>query len=125
MRRALYITLNEVRLFLQDKGELAFALLLPIATFALMYGAFGGNTLFKATASIVDEDGGPYAQQFIKALDAVPGISIDLLSLKEAERKLERSDLLLVLVIPPDFSANLTAGGRSQLVFMQRGNGGQ
>ncbi len=125
MKRALYITLNEVRLFLQDKGELAFALLLPIATFALMYGAFGGNTLFKATASIVNEDTGPYSQQLIKGIDAVPGITVETLSLKEADRKLQRSDLLMVLVIPADFSANLTAGGRSQLLFMQRGNGGQ
>ena len=125
MKRALYITLNEVRLFLQDKAELAFALLLPIVTFALMYGAFGGSTLFKATASVVNEDGGPYSQQLIQALEAVPGISVDQLSLNSAERKLERSDLLMVLVIPADFSANLTAGGRSQLVFLQRGNGGQ
>ncbi len=125
MKRALYITLNEVRLFLQDKGELAFALLLPIATFALMYGAFGGNTLFKATAYVVNEDGGPYSQRLVTTLDAVDGISVDLISLKEAERKLERSDLLLVLVIPADFSQTLSSGGQAQLLFKQRGNGGQ
>ena len=58
MKRALFITLNEVKLYLQDKGDLAFGLLLPILTFALMYGAFGGQTLFTATASIVNEDKG-------------------------------------------------------------------
>ena len=61
MKRALFITLNEVRLYLQDKGDLAFSILLPIVTFALMYGAFGGQTLFKATASVVDEDKGAYS----------------------------------------------------------------
>ncbi len=125
MKRALLITLNEVRLYLQDKSDLAFGLLLPILTFALMYGAFGGQTLFKATASIVDEDRGVYSQQLIEGLDSIDGISIDLISAEEADKKLERSDLLMVLFIPEGFSATLESGGRTELVFKQRGNGGQ
>jgi ABC-2 type transport system permease protein len=124
MKRALFITLNEVKLYLQDKGDLAFGLLLPILTFALMYGAFGGQTLFKATASIVDEDKGAYSQQLIKSIDSVDGISVDVMSAKEADTKLDRSDLLMVLFIPAGFSDNLTAGGQAELVFKQRGNGG-
>jgi ABC-2 type transport system permease protein len=125
MKRALYITLNEVRLYLRDKGDLAFGLLLPILTFALMYGAFGGQTLFKATASIVDEDQGVYSRQLIEGLDSIDGISIDLISAEEADVKLERSDLLMVLFIPPEFSATLASGGKAELIFKQRGNGGQ
>jgi ABC-2 type transport system permease protein len=125
MKRALYITLNEVRLYLQDKGDLAFGLLLPILTFALMYGAFGGQTLFKATASIVNEDNGVYSQQLIQGLDSIDGISIDLITAEEADKKLERSDLLMVLFIPSDFSAKLISGGQAELLFKQRGNGGQ
>jgi ABC-2 type transport system permease protein len=125
MKRALYITLNEVRLYLQDKGDLAFGLLLPILTFALMYGAFGSQTLFKATASIVNEDNGVYSQQLIQGLDSIDGISIDLVTAGEADKKLERSDLLMVLFIPPDFSAKLASGGQAELIFKQRGNGGQ
>jgi hypothetical protein len=111
MKRALYITLNEVRLYIQDKGDLAFGLLLPILTFALMYGAFGGQTLFKATASIVNEDHGVYSQQLIEGLDSIDGINIDLITAQEADSKLERSDLLMVLFIPADFSATLESGG--------------
>jgi ABC-2 type transport system permease protein len=125
MKRALHITLNEVRLYLQDKGDLAFGLLLPILTFALMYGAFGGQTLFKATASIVNEDGGIYSQRLVEGVDSIDGISIDLISAEEANKKLDRSDLLMVLFIPPDFSAKLASGGQAELIFKQRGNGGQ
>ena len=125
MKRAFFITLNEVRLYLQDKGDLAFSLLLPIVTFALMYGAFGGNTLFEATASIVDEDGGPYAAQLIQGIDTVEGVDIELLTPAQADARLERSDLLLALVIPAGFSATLESGGQAQLIFKQRGNGGQ
>jgi ABC-2 type transport system permease protein len=124
MKRALFITLNEVRLFLQDKGDLAFGLLLPILTFALMYGAFGGETMFKATAPIVNEDQGAYSQQLIEKLDNVDGISIDLLTSAEADAKLERSDILMALFIPSDFSDTLSSGGKAELVFKQRGNGG-
>ncbi|OGO01259.1 MAG: hypothetical protein A2Y90_06120 [Chloroflexi bacterium RBG_13_52_12] len=125
MKRALYITLNEVRLYFQDKGDLAFGLLLPILTFALMYGAFGGQTLFKATAAIVDEDQGIYSQQLIQQLDDVNGISVDVMSATEAETKLERSDLLIVLFIPSGFSDTLESGGKAVMTFKQRGNGGQ
>ncbi|MFA5309894.1 MAG: ABC transporter permease [Dehalococcoidales bacterium] len=124
MKRAFHITLNEVRLYLQDKGDLAFGLLLPILTFALMYGAFGGDTLFKATASIVNEDTGAYSQQLIQRIDSVDGISIDVMTAEEANTKLNRSDLLLALFIPADFSATLESGGQAELLFKQRGNGG-
>jgi ABC-2 type transport system permease protein len=125
MKRAWFITLNEVRLYLQDKGDLAFSLLLPIVTFALMYGAFGGHTLFEATATIVDEDGGPYAAQLIQGIDSVDGISVEKLTAAQADSRLERSDLLLALFIPPGFSSTLESGGRAELIFKQRGNGGQ
>jgi ABC-2 type transport system permease protein len=125
MKRALFITWNEVKLYVQDKGDMAFSLLLPVITFALMFGAFGGQTLFKATASIVDEDRGVYSQQLIKQLDEIEGISVDVISAEEANTKLDRSDLLMVLFIPPGFSGTLESGGKAELVFKQRGNGGQ
>jgi ABC-2 type transport system permease protein len=125
MKRAFFITLNEVRLYLQDKGDLAFGLLLPIVTFALMYGAFGGQTLFKATARVVNEDGGAYATRMIEQLDKVKGIDVELLTAAEADARMERSDVLLVLFIPGGFSDTLSSGGKAELVFKQRGNGGQ
>jgi ABC-2 type transport system permease protein len=125
MKRAFFITLNEVRLYLQDKGDLAFSLLLPIVTFALMYGAFGGSTLFEATVTVVDEDRGPYAARLIQGIDSAEGIDVERLTAAQADSRLERSDLLLALVIPAGFSATLESGGQARLIFKQRGNGGQ
>ncbi len=125
MKRALLIALNEVRLYLQDKGDLAFTLLLPIVTFALIYGAFGGQTLFKATARVVNEDNGIYATQLIEQLDQINGIEIETLTAAEADTKLANSDLLLVLYIPAGFSEALASGQKAEAVFKQRGNGGQ
>jgi ABC-2 type transport system permease protein len=61
----------------------------------------------------------------VTQLDGVQGISIEELTLQEAQTKLERSDLNLVLYIPAGFSDTLTSGGKAELTFMQRGNGGQ
>ena len=126
MPRALTVAFNEVRMYLQDKGDLAFSLLLPIVTFALIYGAFGGQTLFHGTAHIVNQDhGGAYSTLLLERLEGLDNLDVELLSAQEADTKLERSDLLMVLYIPKDFSDKLTAGELARLVFKQRGNGGQ
>jgi ABC-2 type transport system permease protein len=126
MVRALLVALKEVRSYLQDKGDLAFSLLLPVAVFALMYGAFGGQSLFHGTAHIVNEDqSGSYSALLLQRLGEIKNIDLDLLSQSEADSKLEKSDLSLVLYIPPDFSHQLASGEPAQLVFKQRGNGGQ
>ena len=80
--------------------------------------------MFKATANIVNEDRGVYSQQLIEKLDSIDGISINLLTASDADVKLERSDILLALFIPPGFSDTLSSGGKAELVFKQRGNGG-
>ncbi len=126
MKRALLLTLNELKLFLIDKTDLAFSLLLPITVFALMYFGFSGNMSFNATASIVNQDeGGFYAERLLEQLDAVEGIDIRYYTEEDAENRLSRSDILMVLYIPEGFSEHLRAGEPAELVFRQRGNGGQ
>ncbi len=126
MIRSLLVALREVRTYLQDKADLAFSLLLPVAVFALMYGAFGGQSLFHGAAHVVNEDqGGTYSAVFLERLDELENLDVELLSPLEADSKLERSDLLIVIYIPEGFSAKLASGEPAQLVFKQRGNGGQ
>ena len=124
MYRALTVALREARSYLQDKGDLAFSLLLPIAIFAVMYGAFGGQGQFHGTASVVNEDSGPYSASLLERLEAVDSLDVQLFSASAAETKLERSDLLLVTYIPAGFSDRLAGGQPAELVFKQRGNGG-
>src|SRR4030042_5719506 len=106
MSRVFIIALREVRSYLQDKADLAFSLLLPIAIFALMYGAFSGQSLFNGTAYIVNEDpDGVYSQLLIERLNALDNLEVSLLTWNEANAKLERSDVLLAVYIPQGFSA--------------------
>ncbi|MDP2919737.1 MAG: ABC transporter permease [Dehalococcoidia bacterium] len=125
MKRALIVALRELKTYLGDKGDLAFSLLLPIATFALIYGAFGGPGLFHGTAFIVNEDTGVYGKQLVENIAAQKSLDVELLARADAETKLERSDLRLVLLIPAGFSDRLRGNQPVQLTFLQRGNGGQ
>ena len=124
MAKPLLVALLQVRIFLRDRGDLAFSLLLPIAIFALSYGAFGEIT-FRGTATVVNEDReGVYSAEFVERLDEVDGVRVELLSRESADAKLDRADLLLALYIPEGFSDKLASGETAQLVFRQRGNGG-
>jgi len=124
--RPLLVALREVRTYLQDKTDLAFSLLLPIAIFALMYGAFGGQSMFHGTSYVVNEDEeGSYSILLLEQLGEMENLDVELLSRTDAKIKLDKSDLLLVLYIPKGFSAKLVSGETTQLTFKQRGNGGQ
>ncbi|MGB2853585.1 MAG: ABC transporter permease, partial [Dehalococcoidia bacterium] len=104
---------------------MAFSLLLPVITFALMYGAFGGQDTFRGTAHVVNEDkGGAYSTLLLERLEEEDSLEVNLLSAREADSKLDRADLLLALYIPHGFSDVLASGEQGQLVFKQRGNGG-
>lgn len=122
--RSIYIALNEIRLYLRDKGDLAFSLLLPIVTVALIYAAFGGETRFEGNAYVVNEDNGLYSNILIDQLEAVDGVDVELLTASEADAKLDNSDVLLVLFIPEGFSEDLLSGKPTELLFKQRGNAG-
>ena len=90
-----------------------------------MYGAFGGEESFHATANIVDLDGGPHARSLIERLDALDEITVRERSLQDADTAIDRSAILMAVVIPAGFSATLDTGDTAHLVFKQRGHGGQ
>lgn len=120
------MALREVRSYLQDKGDLAFTLLLPIGIFALMYGAFGGETLFHGTAYIVNQDpSGQYSTLLLDRLEKLNNLDVSLISASEAESQLQKANLQMVTFIPLEFSSDLARGKTTHMVFRQRGNGGQ
>jgi ABC-2 type transport system permease protein len=124
MFRALTLAARELRSYLADTGDLAFSLLLPIVIFALIYGAFGGQSQFHGTVSIVNKDGGPYSTFLVNRLKAIDNVDVRLLSAESAESQLNKSTLLFFAFIPADFSDNLSRGLTAGLQFRQRGNGG-
>lgn len=125
MKKILYIALKELRSYFSDKGDLAFSLLLPIAIFALLYGAYGSEAGFNGTAYVVNHDeGGQYSEKLIEKIEEVEGLNLELLTEEDADRRISNSDIVLAIYIPENFSADLAARQPVEILFKQRGNGG-
>lgn len=126
MIKSWLITAKEIKSFVTDRADLAYSLLLPVAVFALLYGAFGGNASFTGTVHIVDEDRGEQSARLIDKLKQYDNLAVKTLARSEAERRLDRADLTQVVVIPDGFSEMLAAGSgkKASIIFRQRGNGG-
>ena len=122
----MYIAFLDLKRFLLNPGELAFSVALPVLLFALMYGAFGGGEAsFHATADVVDMDGGEYGRELIRRLDGMEEISVRERTMEDADGALERSAILMAVVIPAGFSEALEAGEPASVLFKQRGHGGE
>ena len=124
MLRPVHIALLELKLFLNNRAELAFSIALPILLFALMYGALSSESDVFTPASVVDLDGGPHARELVRRLDSLAAVEVQERSEADAADALDRSAILFVVVIPEGFSEALEAGEQAPLVFRQRGNGG-
>ena len=80
MLRPFDIAYIELKRYIADHLSLAFGILLPIVLFALMYGAFGGEETFNATAHVADLDGGTMSQALITRLEQIDGLDVKLYS---------------------------------------------
>ena len=124
MTRPVHIALLELKLFLNNRAELAFSIALPILLFALMYGALSSDSEVFTPASVVDLDGGIHARELVARLDSLPEVEVEERTEADANAALDRSAILFAVVIPDGFSDALEAGEPAPVVFRQRGNGG-
>ena len=124
MLRPVHIALLELKLFLNNRAELAFSIALPILLFALMYGALSSESDVFTPASVVDLDGGVHARELVDRLDSLAAVEVEERTEADANGALDRSAILFAVVIPDGFSEALQAGEPAPLVFRQRGNGG-
>ena len=124
--RPILIALLELRRYVRDRGQLAFSLLLPVALVAVMVGAFGGESTFRGTATVVDLDRSVRSRDLLDRIDAVDGVKLELVDEAKADRWLEGSARLMAMVIPSGFGAKLDDPAVVPAVeFRMRGNGGQ
>ena len=124
MFRPFDIAYIELKRYIADRLSLAFGILLPIVLFALMYGAFGGDETFNATAHVADLDRGAMSQALIERLEQVDGLDVKLYTESELNEALDDSSVVYAAIIPSDFTENLEAGKRTGITFRRRGSGG-
>lgn len=124
--RPVIIGMRDVRLFLADRGDLAFSLLLPISLLLLMLAAFSDTSEINIAGYIVDADGGPSAAAVIERLGAVTGLRLVTLAEDDAKARLDDSEILLYARIPPGYSDAIASRAAPPAVEVyRRGNGGQ
>ena len=124
MFRPLDVAYVDLKRYIADRLSLAFGILLPIVLFALMYGAFGGEETFNATAHVANLDRGAMSQALLEGLEQVNGLDVKLYTEREINEALDDSSVVYAAIIPNDFTENLEAGRATAITFRRRGSGG-
>ena len=113
MKEITALYLANAREFLRDRMAVFLVLLLPVA-FAVFFGLiFGGGDGFTLQLGVVDENGGPAGAQFLAGLETP--VAEKMLSLHTGTRAelleaLNKGEVSVVVVLPQDLTASLTAG---------------
>ena len=117
IRLTLAVAWNEIKVLFRDRGSLALLLLLPLLIAGLINAPqiaswSNGEEEEQITFSLllVDEDGGPYAEQVAAALK-----SVDVLDVQEvdsaalADRQVAEREVEAAVIIPDNFSEEIDA----------------
>lgn len=85
---------------------------LPLASFALLWIIFSAGTIHDLPVAVVDLDGSPLSRQLVRMLDASPTMSVtrSVGSGLNAERLLLSGDAYAALLIPSDFERSVLRG---------------
>ena len=124
------MTKKDLAIFFRDRGAWVWLFVLPIV-FILIFAGLGsrsqsssGDQTDERTALPVvnlDQDG-DLAKRFIDGLDRAGGYRVVIYSQAEAEYALGKGKMGRYLVIPADFSANLSQGKRANLTLITHPN---
>jgi ABC-2 type transport system permease protein len=110
MRRILALAwLNAIQL-LRNPGELVGVIGLPLALTLLFGSAFAGQGDQALTVLVADEDGGRYAAQVVRLIDAEESFETSAVSRAEAERLISDGDAGVAVILPTGFGAGVQSG---------------
>jgi ABC-2 type transport system permease protein len=89
--------------------------IIQAVTFLFLVSLFGMTGSFAPTA-IINEDRGPYAQEFIAQLEAAHhSFDLRVMDKASAQAALNRGDLVAIIIIPKDFSEAIRQGKEATL----------
>ena len=107
----LSIAFKDLQILFKDRGSLLQLFVLPFV-FIFVFSGLGSFSASEDEAillPVVDLDGGEGAQQLIANINAAGGIQTTIMAEADAESQLETGELKRMLVIPADFSTDITA----------------
>ncbi|MBV9131394.1 MAG: ABC transporter permease, partial [Chloroflexi bacterium] len=102
------VALNDIRSALTERLFTSVSILLPL-NFLLLFLLFvltGGQ----APTAVVMDDTGPYAEQFLQALQGARSFTIVRSTADEAQRLMQQGRIVAIVTVPADFDAALQSG---------------
>lgn len=114
---------KEFKQIVRDPRTLALVLLMPIMQLLLL-GYAATNDVRNVPLAVFDQDRGPAARALLDAYRAADyfRIAYDVDAEQELRGLIDRGDARVGLIIPPDYSDRLQAGGSATVVFVLDGS---
>ncbi len=91
-----------LRAYVRDRTALFFSFFLPFL-FMLIFGSLNFGATARASVGVVDLAASADSRQFVDTLRKIDSFRIQPLERDEALRKIQRSELDMVLIVPADF----------------------
>lgn len=127
LRQMVLLAIKDLRLFVMDKGALAFALGFPlifIFAFSNIIPSTSLDEALKLTVATAEQEGG-ISHAIIADLQQIPDIEIEVLSPDEAAGEFEDGSLAAYLLFPEDLTTNLIASRPATIEVIHEGDNPQ
>ena len=104
----------------RDRRTIITALVVPLLSFPLMFGAIGyfsNPTSNPSPVLVVNQDGGSVASSLHQALASTPGLVVSETTAANVTADVQGGNYDVVVIIPPGFSPAITSGGRANVTM--------
>jgi ABC-2 type transport system permease protein len=112
--KILSIAGKDLQILFKDRGSIFQLFILPLLFILVFSGALGAigksEEVILPKLGIVDTDGGAASQELVSRLQADGSLDVILYSQQEAQALLDKTELGIYLIIPPDFTSASQAG---------------
>lgn len=109
----------ERRFLAKNQWDLAMVLWIPLATVLLVWWIFSQTQISDLPIGVVDQDNGPIANTLVRYLEASPELTVHqhYHSPADVEAAILQRDVYAVVIIPEDFSRNISSSKPAPVVL--------
>ncbi|OLF39493.1 ABC transporter permease [Psychrobacter sp. Cmf 22.2] len=109
----------ERRFLAKNQWDLAMVLWIPLATVLLVWWIFSQTQITDLPIGVIDQDNGPIANTLVRYLEASPALTVhqQYHSPADVEAAILQRDVYAVVVIPEDFSRNISSSKPAPIVL--------
>ena len=109
----------ERRFLAKNQWDLAMVLWIPLATVLLVWWIFSQTQINDLPIGVVDQDNGPIANTLVRYLEASPELTVyqHYHSPADVEAAILQRDVYAVVIIPEDFSRNISSSKSAPVVL--------